>query len=86
MEFDPSVPIWLQLTGEFTRRVVTGSWPPGAKIPAVRELAVDLKVNPNTVQRALAELERSGLTRTERTAAPRGRRPAGRARSSRSGR
>ncbi|QXT61841.1 GntR family transcriptional regulator [Tessaracoccus palaemonis] len=68
MEFDPSVPIWLQLTGEFTRRVVTGSWPPGAKIPAVRELAVDLKVNPNTVQRALAELERGGLTRTERTA------------------
>ena len=68
MEFDPSVPIWLQLTGEFTRRVVTGSWPPGAKIPAVRELAVDLKVNPNTVQRSLTELEREGLVFSQRTA------------------
>lgn len=68
MEFDPSVPIWLQLAEEFTRRIVTGSWPPGRKIPAVRELAVDLKVNPNTVQRALGELERAGLTHTERTA------------------
>lgn len=68
MEFDPSSPIWLQLVDEFTRRIVTGAWHPGAKVPAVRELAGDLKVNPNTVQRALTELERAGLTRTERTA------------------
>lgn len=67
MEFDPSTPIWVQLTQELTRRIVTGDWPAGAKIPAVRELAVDLKVNPNTVQRALTELERSGLAQTVRT-------------------
>ena len=68
MQFDPSAPIWLQLVDEFVRRIVTGRWPSGEKVPAVRELAVELRVNPNTVQRALAELERRGLARAERTA------------------
>jgi DNA-binding transcriptional regulator YhcF (GntR family) len=67
MQFDPSAPIWLQLVDEFVRRIVTGRWPSGEKIPAVRELAALLLVNPNTVQRALAELERRGLARSERT-------------------
>lgn len=67
MEFDPSTPIWLQLVSEFTRRIVVRQWNSGDKIPGVRELALDLKVNPNTVQRALAELDRQGLTRSERT-------------------
>lgn len=67
MEFDPSMPIWLQLVREFTRRIVTGAWPSGEKIPGVRELALELRVNPNTVQRALAELDREGLSRSERT-------------------
>ena len=68
MDFDPSVPIWLQLVDEFRRRIVTGEWPRGERIAGVRELAGDLRVNPNTVQRALAELDRLGLTRSERTA------------------
>lgn len=68
MDFDPTTPIWLQLVAEFSRRIVTGQWAPDARIPGVRELAVDLGVNPNTVQRALAELERDGLARSERTA------------------
>ena len=68
MQFDPSAPIWMQLVDEFVRRIVTGRWPSGEKIPAVRELAALLLVNPNTVQRALAELERRGLARSERTA------------------
>lgn len=67
MEFDPSSPIWLQLIDEFTRRIVTGQWPAGSRISGVRDLAAELKVNPNTVQRALAELERQDLTRSERT-------------------
>ena len=67
MEFDPSSPIWLQLVDEFTRRIVVGAWPAGDRIPGVRELALDLRVNPNTVQRALAELDRQGLSRSERT-------------------
>lgn len=67
MEFDASSPIWLQLVDEFTRRIVVGQWPAGSRIAGVRDLAGELKVNPNTVQRALAELERQGLTRSERT-------------------
>ena len=66
MDFDPSRPIWLQLREEFARRIVVGCWQPGEQIPGVRELAVDLGVNPNTVQRTLAELEREGLCRSER--------------------
>ncbi|HJA37495.1 MAG TPA: GntR family transcriptional regulator [Candidatus Brevibacterium intestinigallinarum] len=68
MQFDASSPIWVQLVADFQRRMVTGEWEAGAKIPGVRELAVDLGVNPNTVQRALAEMEREGLCRSERTA------------------
>ena len=41
MQFDPSAPIWLQLVDEFVRRIVTGRWPSGEKIPAVRELAAE---------------------------------------------
>lgn len=67
MRFDTSTPIWLQLVDEFTRRIVVGQWPPGQRISGVRDLAGELRVNPNTVQRALAELDRGGLLRTERT-------------------
>ena len=66
MQFDNSSPIWTQLVAEFSRRIVTGDWAPGEKMPGVRELAADLGVNPNTAQRALAELERRGLCRSER--------------------
>lgn len=68
MDFDTSTPIWLQLVAEFTRRIATGAWPPGGKVPSVRELAAECGVNPNTVQRALAELERDHLAVAERTA------------------
>lgn len=67
VEFEAGIPIWTQLVDEFTRRIVSGEWQPGNRIPAVRELAGDLGVNPNTVQRALTELERRELCRTERT-------------------
>ncbi|MDV8002764.1 GntR family transcriptional regulator [Rhodococcus sp. IEGM 1408] len=66
MEFDTSSPIWMQLVGEFSRRIVTGEWAAGDKMPGVRDLAADLGVNPNTAQRALAELERLDLCRSER--------------------
>lgn len=68
MQFDTSSPIWVQLVSDFMRRMAAGEWAAGARIPGVRDLAVDLGVNPNTVQRALAELERDGLCRSERTA------------------
>ncbi|SHE23819.1 GntR family transcriptional regulator [Actinomyces glycerinitolerans] len=68
MDLDGSRPIWLQLVDDFRLRIVTGAWPTGTRIPSVRELATQSGVNPNTVQRALAELDRTGLTSTERTA------------------
>ena len=60
-------PIYLQLVEELQSRIVSGDYPPGTKIASVRELAADAAVNPNTMQRALAELEQSGLLRAERT-------------------
>ncbi|MGC4151907.1 MAG: GntR family transcriptional regulator [Propionicimonas sp.] len=68
MNFDPGQPIWLQLVREFTRRIATGEWRAGQRVPSVRDLAAELGVNPNTVQRALAELERTRLAVAERTA------------------
>ncbi|MFV0429832.1 MAG: GntR family transcriptional regulator [Arachnia sp.] len=67
MQFNPSVPIWLQIVTECQQRIVAGTWSPGQRIPGVRDLAAELGVNPNTVQRALAELERDGLAYSERT-------------------
>lgn len=66
MEFDAGVPIWSQLLDRFQRRIVSGDWTPGSQVPTVRDLAADFGVNPNTVQKALAELERTGLAETRR--------------------
>lgn len=66
MDFDTSSPIWKQLVEEFSRRIVTGEWAAGERMPGVRDLAAGLGVNPNTAQRALAELERLELCRSER--------------------
>ena len=68
MQVDDTRPIWIQLVDTFRHRIVSGHWSPGSKIPSVRELASGAGVNPNTVQRALAELDRTGLTSAERTA------------------
>lgn len=67
MEFSTTSPIWVQLVAEFSRRIVVGEWLPGSRVPGVREIAAEVGVNPNTAQRALAELERAGLARSERT-------------------
>lgn len=67
MQFDNSSPIWLQLVDECSRRIVTGQWPAGSKLPGVRDLGVELGVNPNTVQRAMGELDRMGVTVPDRT-------------------
>lgn len=61
-------PIWLQLYEQLILRIVTGTYPMGSRIPAVRELAAEAGVNPNTMQRALAHLEENGLAVTNRTA------------------
>lgn len=60
-------PIYLQITEQLERYIVSGRFPPGEKLPSVRDLAIFAKVNPNTMQKALAELELHKLIITERT-------------------
>lgn len=64
---DSDRPIFLQIIEHMEYDIVSGVLPPGAKVPSVRELASEAAVNPNTMQRALSEMERRGLMRTERT-------------------
>lgn len=66
--FDPALPIYMQIMDKFKRLILSGALSPGEKVPPVRELALKLGVNPNTLQRAMSELEREGLLYTERTA------------------
>ncbi len=64
---DSDRPIFIQIIEHMEMDIVSGALPPGAKVPSVRELASEAAVNPNTMQRALSEMERRGLMRTERT-------------------
>ena len=65
-EFQDHLPIYAQLMDTLKRRIVTGRYLPGEKLPSVRELAAEAGINPNTVQRAFSELERDGLIYTQR--------------------
>ena len=60
-------PIWLQLTEQIRLRIVAGEYRAGERLPSVRELAAQAAVNPNTMQKALTELERTGLLYSQRT-------------------
>ncbi len=64
--FDDNIPIYLQIVNFIKEEIVTGKLKGGDKLVSVRELSQQLKVNPNTVQRAYQELEREGLTYTQR--------------------
>ena len=65
-EFQDHLPIYAQLMDTLKRRIITGRYLPGEKLPSVRELAAEAGINPNTVQRAFSELEREGLIYTQR--------------------
>ncbi len=60
-------PIFMQLIEIIQHSILSGTYPPGSKLPSVRDLASQAAVNPNTMQKALAELERSGLVYSQRT-------------------
>lgn len=64
---DSDRPIYSQILERIQMQIAAGIYEPGEKIPSVRELAADAGVNPNTMQKALAELERCGLVITLRT-------------------
>ena len=66
--FDASRPIYAQLVERLKAKILAGIYPPGGHLDSVRDLAAAAGVNPNTMQRALAQLETEGLVRTERTA------------------
>ena len=65
--FDNDRPIYLQIVEQLESMIISGKLPPSSKLPSIRELATKARVNPNTIQRALAELERKNLIYTERT-------------------
>lgn len=64
---DTDRPIYLQIVEIIQTQIVSGLYQPGDKLPSVRELAAQASVNPNTMQKAFSELERSGLIITQRT-------------------
>lgn len=64
---DSDRPIYAQLVERIQMQIVSGYYPSGARLPSVRELAAVAAVNPNTMQKAFAELERGGLIVTQRT-------------------
>lgn len=66
IEFDNNLPIYLQIMQYIKRQIVTGTLKAGDKIPSVRELAAELQINPNTVQRTFQELEREEVVETKR--------------------
>lgn len=64
---DSDRPIFIQILERIRMNIISGKYQPGEKLPSVRELAAEAAVNPNTMQRAFAELERAGLVYSRRT-------------------
>ena len=60
-------PIYAQIIEEIQRRIISGEYSAGQRMPSVRELAAQAEVNPNTMQKALAEMEQKGLLYSQRT-------------------
>ena len=67
MDFDANKPIYLQIVERIKAQIINGNYSPGEKMPSVRDFVAQMAVNPNTMQRALAQLESEGLIYTERT-------------------
>jgi len=67
-QFSSDAPIYSQLIEQIKVGIVSGAFPPGERLSSVRDLAMEAGVNPNTMQRALTELERDGLVYSQRTA------------------
>lgn len=65
--FESDRPIYTQLLEKIRLNIISGTYPIGSKLPSVRDLAAEAAVNPNTMQKALAELERSELIYSQRT-------------------
>lgn len=66
-ELNSERPVYVQLIEQIQAGIISGYFKPGDKLPSVRDLAAEATVNPNTMQKALADLERTGLIYTNRT-------------------
>ena len=66
-KFDNNIPIYIQLVEQIKIDIISGKIKPGDRLPSVRDYALEMKVNPNTMQKALQELEEVKLVYTERT-------------------
>ena len=66
-KFDEDKPIYKQFFDQLKLEIITDKYKPGDRLPSVRDFSIDTKVNPNTVQRALLELENENLIITKRT-------------------
>lgn len=64
---DSDRPIFLQIVERIQMDIIAGKYTPGDKLPSVRDLAAEAAVNPNTMQKAFQELERTGLVHSQRT-------------------
>lgn len=64
LKFDSGIPIYVQLKEVIKLAIATGKYPPGSQLPTVRQLAVELKINANTVSRVYTELEGEGVLAT----------------------
>ena len=67
-QFRNDIPIYTQLIAQIQQRIVSGALLPGERLPSVRDLAAEAGVNPNTMQRAMMEMEREELVYSQRTA------------------
>lgn len=65
--FNNDKPVYIQIVEEIKIKIITGEYTAGQRIPSVRELAEEARVNPNTMQKALAQTEREGLILSMRT-------------------
>lgn len=68
MHFNPNMPIYAQIMDSIKGMIIRGDLGAGERVEPVRELALSYGVNPNTIQKALSELEREGYLYSERTA------------------
>ena len=66
MEFKNTKGIFLQIADSISEKVMEGKYPPGEKIPSVRDLAAEMGVNPNTVMRTYSELQTRGIIDNKR--------------------
>ncbi len=66
MDFNNNKSIFLQIADTISEKVVTGEYPVGEKIPSVRELAMEMAVNPTTIMRTFTELQHLGIVENKR--------------------